>query len=106
VQKKIFTIILAQQEIGRPLFAPPGVPEERVQALRRAFDKTVKDPEFLADAKRIGLEVNPSTGGHLQQLVQDVYASPPDSVERAKHAVDKPEDMDVIRKQLAAEGAQ
>jgi tripartite-type tricarboxylate transporter receptor subunit TctC len=104
-QKKIFQIILAQQEAGRPIFAPPGTPADRVEALRRAFDTTVKDPEFVADASRIGLEVNPASGEQLQALLRDIYASPADIVERAKRAVEKPEDMEVIRKQIAAESA-
>jgi tripartite-type tricarboxylate transporter receptor subunit TctC len=105
-QKKIFTIIMAQQRAGRPILAPPGLPPDRLEALRRAFDQTVKDPEFLADAKRIGLEVNPAGGVELQQLMTEIYASPPDIVERAKRAVEKPEDMAKIRKELAAEEAQ
>src|SRR6185312_362539 len=105
-QKKIFTIIMAQQRAGRPILAPPGLPPDRLEALRRAFDQTVKDPEFLADAKRIGLEVNPAGGVELQQLMTEIYASPPGIVERAKRAVEKPEDMAKIRKELAAEEAQ
>jgi tripartite-type tricarboxylate transporter receptor subunit TctC len=104
-QKSIFKIVLAQQEAGRPLLAPPGLPEDRLRALRQGFDETVKDPEFLADAKRIGLEVNPAGGAQLQALLNEIYASPPDLVERAKRAVEKPEDMDKIRKELAAEDA-
>jgi tripartite-type tricarboxylate transporter receptor subunit TctC len=104
-QKAVFKIILAQQEAGRPLLAPPGLPADRLRALRQAFDETVKDPEFLADAKRIGLEVNPASGEQLQKLMAEIYASPPELVERAKRAVEKPEDMDKIRKELAAEGA-
>jgi tripartite-type tricarboxylate transporter receptor subunit TctC len=105
IQRSVFKIILAQQEAGRPLIAPPGLPADRLAALRRAFDETVKDPEFLADAKRIGLEVNPASGEQLQKLMVEIYASPPEPVERAKRAVEKPEDMDKIRKELAAEGA-
>ena len=105
VQRNIFKIILAQQEAGRPLIAPPGLPEERLAALRKAFDDTVKDPEFLADASRLGLEVNPAGGAKLQKLLTEIYASPPDLVERAKRAVEKPEDMDKIRRELAADGA-
>ncbi len=104
-QKRVFTILLAQQELGRPLMMPPGVPQDRLAALRRAFDRTAQDKDFVADAKRIGLDVNPSTGEQLQALVAEVYASPPELVERAKRAVEKPEDMDKIRAALAAEGA-
>ena len=104
-QKRIFTILLAQQELGRPLMAPPGVPAERLEALRRAFDRATRGADFIADARRIGLEVNPSTGEQLQALVAEVYASPADLVERARRAVEKPEAMDKIRATLAAESA-
>ena len=104
-QRKILTVLLAEQQAGRPLMAPPGIPPERLQALRRAFDRTAKDPEFIADANHLGLEVNPSTGEQLNKLMDEIYASPPDVVARAKRAVEKPEEMDAIRKELAAEGA-
>ena len=104
-QKRILTVLLAEQQAGRPLMAPPGIPPERLQALRRAFDRTAKDPEFIADANHLGLEVNPSTGEQLNKLMDEIYASPPDVVARAKRAVEKPEEMDTIRRELAAEGA-
>ena len=62
-------LLIARLEYGRPYFVPPGVPEDRVQALRRAFDATMKDPEFLADAKKLSLEIDPITGEQAQQLI-------------------------------------
>ena len=58
-QKQIVRLVLSRQTMGRPFAAPPGVPADRKQALRRAFDATLKDPAFLAEAEKLKLEVNP-----------------------------------------------
>jgi tripartite-type tricarboxylate transporter receptor subunit TctC len=83
-QRDILKVVLTPQTAGRPLFLPPEVPMDRVTALRRAFDASVKDPRFLADAKKIGLEVNPATGEQINQMLNEVYALPPAVVEKAK----------------------
>jgi tripartite-type tricarboxylate transporter receptor subunit TctC len=62
--------------ITRPLAAPPGVPEERVRILRRAFDATMKDAEFLADAKRVSSEIDPMSGEEVQRAVTQIMATP------------------------------
>jgi tripartite-type tricarboxylate transporter receptor subunit TctC len=62
---------------------PPGVLAERLQALQRAFDATMKDPAFLADAKRQDLEVRPVSGVEATALLQNAYATPPDLVRQA-----------------------
>src|SRR6185312_3589747 len=59
-------------DIGRPIFLPPGVPSDRVAALRRAFDETMTDPAFLADAARLQEEVRPASGAALATLVREV----------------------------------
>jgi len=56
--------------------APPGLPEDRKQALRRAFDATMTDPEYLAEAATRSLEVNPVGGADLDKLLGDLYATP------------------------------
>ena len=60
----------SNQYVGRSIYAPPGVPADRVMALRDAFDKTMRDPEFLARMKMLKLEVNPQTGAALQADIQ------------------------------------
>src|SRR5262249_22106703 len=75
-QKEIIRMVLARQVIGRPYAAPPGIPDDRLEALRTAFDKTMKDPDFLKDAERAGLEVDPVTGQEVEKLIDDVYATP------------------------------
>jgi tripartite-type tricarboxylate transporter receptor subunit TctC len=64
--------------MGRPFVAPPGVPPERLAALREAFMATMKDPEFLADAEQAQLEIDPVDGAEVQKLVTDTYRTPPD----------------------------
>ena len=75
-QQQIFKLIFARQVMGRPYLAPPGVPKDRADALRRAFMNTMKDPEFLADAEKSQLEINPVSGEEVEQLVKDVYQTP------------------------------
>jgi tripartite-type tricarboxylate transporter receptor subunit TctC len=69
--------------MARPYVAPPGLPPDRLAALRSAFDATMVDPEFLADAKRANLEVRPTSGTEADVLIRQVYATPPDVVKRA-----------------------
>ncbi len=72
-QKLILKTIFARQVMGRPYAAPPGVPKERVDALRKAFDATMKDGEFLAEADKIGLEITAVPGEKIQALVSEIY---------------------------------
>ena len=66
-QRQALALVFARQEYGRPFFAPPGVPPARVAALRRAFDATMKDTDFLAEADKLKLEIEPMTGEVLQE---------------------------------------
>ena len=75
-QQQIFKLIFARQVMGRPYLAPPGVPKDRADALRKAFMDTMKDPEFLADAEKSQLEINPVSGEEVEQLVKDIYQTP------------------------------
>jgi len=59
-----------------PFLAPPRTPNDRVEALRKAFMATMQDKDFLAEADKAGLEITPVTGEEIQQLVQQVYATP------------------------------
>jgi tripartite-type tricarboxylate transporter receptor subunit TctC len=62
--------------IARPVAAPPGVPPERVAILRRAFEATMRDPVFLAEAARLNAEIDPLTGDQVQDIVTQVLATP------------------------------
>ncbi len=82
-QKRIFRLIFARQVMGRPFLAPPGVPKDRADALRAAFDATMKDPEFLADATKAQLEITPVSGADVEKLVRELYQTPKDIAAKA-----------------------
>jgi tripartite-type tricarboxylate transporter receptor subunit TctC len=84
--KAALKLIVSRQSIARPFAAPPGLPPARLQALRAAFDATMKDPQFLAEAKRLELEVRPVSGGDVEKLIKEIYATPPDVVKLAAQA--------------------
>jgi tripartite-type tricarboxylate transporter receptor subunit TctC len=86
-QQQIVKLILSRQVMGRPFAAPPGVPEDRKQALRKAFDDSFKDPEFLAEAKKRKMDVNPVSGADIEKLVAEVYATPPEIVKEARTVI-------------------
>jgi len=88
-QRQILKVILTSQEIARPFAAPPGMPADRATALRAAFDATMKDPEFLAEAKKLNLEVNPLAGTTITDLLVELYATPKNVLEKAAQAVSK-----------------
>jgi tripartite-type tricarboxylate transporter receptor subunit TctC len=75
-QKQIFNLVFARQPMGRPFLAPPGIPAERVAVLRKAFMDTMKSGEFLAEAEKMQLEINPVSGDAVQKIVQEVYRTP------------------------------
>src|SRR5262245_24460728 len=71
--------------LGRPFLAPPGVPNERVVALRKAFALTMADPDFLAEAETMGLGVNaPRTGEQMREVMERVYRTPPRVIDRLR----------------------
>jgi tripartite-type tricarboxylate transporter receptor subunit TctC len=76
---------LAQVTMGRPYLMPPDVPAQRIAIMRRAFEDTVKDPAFLAEANRLALGVEtPRTGAQVQRLLEDAYRVPPNIVARLR----------------------
>ena len=81
--KQIMRLVLGSQEMARPFVAPPGVPAERLAALRKAFEETVKDKDFLAEAQKMGLPVNIAYWHELEKLIKDVYATPEAIVAKA-----------------------
>jgi tripartite-type tricarboxylate transporter receptor subunit TctC len=75
--RQLFTLAFGAQKMGRPVASTPGVPAERAEALQRAFDATMADPEFREDARRSGLEVEgPITGQEVGETLGDIYATP------------------------------
>jgi tripartite-type tricarboxylate transporter receptor subunit TctC len=83
--KQMMQAAFAPQALGRPLLMPPGVPADRVAAARKALADTFADPQFQADAQKIGLIVNaPRTGEQLQDVIAKAYASPSRVVDRIR----------------------
>jgi hypothetical protein len=87
MQRQALELILSQQAMGRPLAAPPKVPESRVAALRQAFARTMEDREFLAEAEKHQLEIKLVDGQTLQAMVERMFKSPPDILEAARKAI-------------------
>ena len=83
-------LILARQEFGSPYVAPPDIPEARYRALRQAFDRTLEDAAFRADARRLDITLRPHSGDALAAIVARVVAAPRDSRERAAQAMARP----------------
>jgi tripartite-type tricarboxylate transporter receptor subunit TctC len=87
-QRRIMELVYAQPTFGRPYVLAPEVPAERVEALRRAFATVMADPDLLAEAKRINLDVvDPMSGAELQALVTRLLATPDDIVDKTKAAI-------------------
>jgi tripartite-type tricarboxylate transporter receptor subunit TctC len=84
ITRRLATVLLSPDNIGRPLATSPGVPAERVKLLREAFNKALTDAEFLAEAKRRGWEIERVTGEELEAIGKRVMAQPADVVERMK----------------------
>jgi hypothetical protein len=83
-QAAALKLIVSRQGIARPFAAPPAVPPERIEALREAFDATMRDPDFIAEMRSQALDVRPLSGAAVQALMRDIYASPPDVVKLAR----------------------
>jgi tripartite-type tricarboxylate transporter receptor subunit TctC len=80
--RHILEFMNSDSSVGWNVIAPPGVPADRVDALRAAFDATARDPDFLADAQKQGLEIVPGRGDEVQQVVEHTLATPPELVAR------------------------
>jgi tripartite-type tricarboxylate transporter receptor subunit TctC len=85
--KKALAFYTSSAEVGRAMIASPGIPADRVKALRDAFSATQQDPEFLAEIEKSESEFNPASGQYLQQLTQTVAATPRDIVLRTSEAL-------------------
>ena len=83
---QVLKLLMSSQAIARPIVAPPGMAADRKAALRAAFDATMKDPAFLAEARRSGLDVNPIAGAQIDALIAAAYATPKTVVTKAARA--------------------
>jgi tripartite-type tricarboxylate transporter receptor subunit TctC len=87
--RSLAKLVLASSDFGRPFVAPPGLAGERLKIFRDAYDKAMKDPGLLLEAKRSPLEINPTTGQELEVLAKEVIAQPKDLVARMNKLMGK-----------------
>jgi tripartite-type tricarboxylate transporter receptor subunit TctC len=87
-QKVVLDFISRTLSLGRPVATNQNVPQERVAILRKAFDAAVRDPEFLAEARKQDLDISPWTGAELQQVVVDIVDTPADALARIRRAIE------------------
>jgi tripartite-type tricarboxylate transporter receptor subunit TctC len=83
--RRLVPLVMAGSDFGRPIIAPPGVPSDKIKILRDAFNKTMADPELLAEAKRKNFDIAPTPGEELEALAKEVVAQPPEIVERLRN---------------------
>jgi tripartite-type tricarboxylate transporter receptor subunit TctC len=87
-QRQVLKLIFARQVMGRPFLAPPGIPQDRVEALRKAFMDALSDKDLLAEADKAQLEINPVAGDRIQDLVKEVYQTPKEIAGKAAVLLD------------------
>jgi tripartite-type tricarboxylate transporter receptor subunit TctC len=85
--RQVVELLLSRLSLGRPFMAPPGVPADRVALLRTAFRRAVEDPELRAEAAAQRLAIDPIYGEEAEQIVRQIYQSPPELVERARKII-------------------
>ena len=88
-QRQVLRLLIAGQYVGRPFFTSPDIPADRKAALRSAFDATMKDSQFLADAAKLDLEISPIAAGPIDAFLADLYRTPRDVVAKAVVAIQK-----------------
>jgi tripartite-type tricarboxylate transporter receptor subunit TctC len=88
VREPVARFLSLSTAISRPLAAPPGVPDARVAILRRAFDATVKDNDFITEAQRLQMDIDPMTGEEVQAAIAEILSTPKDVIERTKAALE------------------
>jgi tripartite-type tricarboxylate transporter receptor subunit TctC len=86
-ERQILKLISSPIAVGRPYLAPPGIPVDTLAVLRKAFDAALKDPGFLADAKKLDIEIAPTGGEALAKIVRDTIEAPPNVIAKAKTAM-------------------
>ena len=87
LDRRVLVFIGAGAAFGRPILAPPGIPPERVAILRQAFDRTMADPAFLAEAAKLNMDIKPLGGTEMQKIAVEIVRSPAGDLARAKELI-------------------
>lgn len=85
--RQLLEILVAPQTFARPFAAPPGIPEDRAVALRKAFEDTVRDPDFIAEAEKLSLEPDLVTASQISEVLDHIYGAPASMIARARAAI-------------------
>jgi tripartite-type tricarboxylate transporter receptor subunit TctC len=85
--RQVHGLIFGIQSLGKMYAAPPGIPADRLDALRKALAATMKDPEFLAEAAKLQIDISPMVGDEVEAVIAKVTAASPAAIERAKQAL-------------------
>jgi tripartite-type tricarboxylate transporter receptor subunit TctC len=87
-ERELLRLLFAQSSMGRAIYGPPNIPPERLKLLRAAFDRMMQDPDFLAEARKMHMEINqPMPGEKMSELVNRLYAAKPELIVRARDAI-------------------
>lgn len=86
-ERQVLELIFARQTMGRPFVAPPGTPSSTVKVLRSAFTSAMKDPDLIATAEKMGLEIDYTSGEDVQELVEKLHKLPPKVVQRTQEII-------------------
>jgi tripartite-type tricarboxylate transporter receptor subunit TctC len=89
--RQILKLVSSAQGLGRPYLAPPGMPPDRLAILRKAFDATLRDKAFMAEAERLQMDIDPMGAEEVEQIVRDTVSAPPNVVAKAKAAMNAAE---------------
>jgi hypothetical protein len=85
--RQVVELVISQTIFHRSYIAPPETPPAQLEVLRAAFDRTAADPQFLADAEKMRIDIDPLSGAKVQEVVQKLYATPAAIVEKARKAI-------------------
>ena len=85
--RQIVEILLSRLDLGRPFLAPPGIPADRLAALRLAFRKAAEDPEMIEEANRAGNKIDPVYGQEAQDMILRLLATPPETLARMQSII-------------------
>lgn len=88
-ERKVLELIFSYMRMGRPLAAPPGIPEPRTAILRRAFEATMQDAAFIEEAQKSGLEIDPTSGQEMDRFLVEIYQTPKTLIDRASEILQR-----------------